>query len=132
MLPLLDQLHQTKRLHGGSKKTMVAAWDTLLAWQVSDSLYPDGLDKAGFQNQTPAVLPTKLKGDGPAPEHPAFAAIAELITFSQTLPSAEADLLRHATVWVARRLETEKQKRSEMGFDDLLTRLDGRPRRPPG
>lgn len=124
VLDLLDVLHQSKRLHGGSKKTMVAAWDTLLAWQASDALYPDGLDKAGFKNQTPAVLPTKLKGEGPAPEHPAFDAIAELIAFSQNLPSAESDILKHATVWIAERLESEKQKRSEMGFDDLLTRLD--------
>ncbi|MBW0148108.1 exodeoxyribonuclease V subunit beta [Marinobacter arenosus] len=124
VLALLDSLHQGKRLHGGSKKPMVAAWDTLLAWQASDALYPDGLDKAGFQNQTPAVLPAKLKGDQPAPEHPAFDAIAELIAFSQNLPSAEADILRHATGWIAQRLEAEKQQRSEMGFDDLLTRLD--------
>ncbi|AOY89406.1 exodeoxyribonuclease V subunit beta [Marinobacter salinus] len=124
VLQLLDSLHKSKRLHGGSKKTMVVAWDTLLEWQTDDALYPEGMDKAGFQNQTPEVLPTKLKGEDPAPSHPAFDAIAELITFSQNLPSAESDILKHATGWIARRLESEKQKRSEMGFDDLLTRLD--------
>lgn len=124
VLELLDELQKAKRLHGGSKKAMVAAWDTLLDWQASDTLVPNGLDKAGFQNQTPTVLPTKLKGDEPAPDHAAFTAIEELIAFSQSLPSAKSDLLRHATRWIAKRLEAEKQKRSEMGFDDLLTRLD--------
>ncbi len=124
VLALLDKLHKSKRLHGGSKKPMVAAWDALLEWQVSDSLFPPGMEKAGLQNQTPAVLPTKLKGDEPAPEHPAFNAIADLIAFSQNLPSAKSDLLQHAAHWLAQRLESEKQKRSEMGFDDLLTRLD--------
>ncbi|HTN34137.1 MAG TPA: exodeoxyribonuclease V subunit beta, partial [Marinobacter sp.] len=111
-------------LHGGSKNRMVESWDTLLEWQASDNLSPPGMDKAGLQNQTPEVLPTKLKGDEPAPEHPAFAAIAEVIAFGQNLPSARSDILKHAAHWLAQRLESEKQKRSEMGFDDLLTRLD--------
>ena len=121
---MLIALNKSKRLHGGSMKPMIAAWDTLLDWAASDELYPEGLDKAGFQNQTPDILPTKLKGEGDAPHHPAFDAIEELIEFSQSLPSAEADILRHASRWIAARLESEKQKRSEMGFDDLLTRLD--------
>ncbi len=113
-----------KRLHASSRKSMVNAWDTLLTWAESSDLCPAGLDKAGFQNQTPELLPTKLKGDGPVPSHPAFAAIAELIAFSGNQPTAKADILRHATCWIAERLESEKQARSEMGFDDLLTRLD--------
>ncbi|WP_417543558.1 exodeoxyribonuclease V subunit beta [Marinobacter sp.] len=121
---MLIALNKSKRLHGGSMKPMIAAWDTLLEWAASDELYPEGLDKAGFQNQTPNILTTKLKGDGDVPHHPAFDAIEELIEFSQSLPSAESDILKHATRWIAARLESEKQKRSEMGFDDLLTRLD--------
>ncbi|MBL1271955.1 MAG: exodeoxyribonuclease V subunit beta [Oceanospirillales bacterium] len=121
---MLIALNKSKRLHGGSMKPMIAAWDKLLEWVASDELYPEGLDKAGFQNQTPDILPTKLKGEGDVPHHPAFDAIGELIEFSLSLPSAEADILRHASRWIAARLESEKQKRSEMGFDDLLTRLD--------
>jgi exodeoxyribonuclease V beta subunit len=121
---MLIELNKSKRLHGGSMKPMIASWDKLLDWAASDELYPEGLDKAGFQNQTPDILPTKLKGDGDVPHHPAFDAIEELIAFSVSLPSAEADILRHAARWIAVRLESEKQKRSEMGFDDLLTRLD--------
>jgi len=121
---MLLALNKNKRLHGGSMKPMITAWDTLLDWAGSDELYPAGMDKAGFQNHTPEVLATKLKGDGDAPHHQAFDVIAELIAFSENLPSAKADLIQHCTHWVAARLKSEKQKRSEMGFDDLLTRLD--------
>jgi exodeoxyribonuclease V beta subunit len=121
---MLLALNKSKRLHGGSMKPMITTWDTLLEWLNSDELYPAGLEKAGFQNQTPEVLATKLKGDGDVPHHEAFDVIAELIAFRENLPSAKADILRHATHWIAARLESEKQKHSEMGFDDLLTRLD--------
>src|SRR5690554_7008596 len=43
-----------------------------------------------------------------------------LLAFGQDLPGAKSDILRHASHWIASRLEAEKQQRSEMGFDDLL------------
>lgn len=124
VLALLDDLQKARRLHGGSKKAMVASWDTLIAWADSDELLPQGLDKAGFKNQTPHGLDNILKGEDPAPHHPAFDAIGALLEFSLNPPSAKSDILRHASHWMAARLEAEKQRRSEMGFDDLLTRLD--------
>ncbi|TNE70604.1 MAG: exodeoxyribonuclease V subunit beta, partial [Gammaproteobacteria bacterium] len=121
---LLNELNKAKRLHGASKNAMLKVWDTLVVWAGSNELLPDGLEKAGFSNQTPEGLAGKLKGDEPAPHHPAFDAIEELLAFSSNQPSARSDILRHASQWVAERLESEKQQRSEMGFDDLLTRLD--------
>ena len=121
---LLNDLNKRKRLHGGSKNAMVKSWHTLTAWAESEGLLPEGLDKAGFKNQTPEGLDDILKGSDPAPHHPAFDVIEELMAFSQNQPSAKSDILRHASHWIAERLESEKQKRSEMGFDDLLTRLD--------
>ncbi len=122
---LLNELNKSKRLHGGSKNAMLKVWDSLIAWTDSDDLLPEKLDSAaGFKNQTPEGLDNILKGDDPAPDHPAFEAIAALMAFGQNQPSAKSDILRHASHWVATRLETEKQQRSEMGFDDLLTRLD--------
>ncbi|MEP3825515.1 MAG: exodeoxyribonuclease V subunit beta [Marinobacter sp.] len=122
---LLNALNKSKRLHGGSKNAMLKVWDTLVDWAGSNDLLPEKLDSAaGFKNQTPEGLDNILKGDDPAPYHPAFDAIEELIEFGQNQPSAKSDILRHASHWIARRLEEEKQKRSEMGFDDLLTRLD--------
>eukprot|EP00163_Fabomonas_tropica_P022334 TRINITY_DN3895_c0_g1_i1.p1 TRINITY_DN3895_c0_g1~~TRINITY_DN3895_c0_g1_i1.p1 ORF type:complete len:1242 (-),score=228.89 TRINITY_DN3895_c0_g1_i1:3381-7106(-) len=124
VIALLNDLNKSKRLHGASKNAMTKVWDTLTTWASSGDLLPDGLDKAGFRNQTPEGLEAILKGDDPAPHHPAFDAMQELLEFSSNQPSARSDILRHASQWVAERLESEKQQRSEMGFDDLLTRLD--------
>jgi exodeoxyribonuclease V beta subunit len=121
---LLNSLNKGKRLHGASKNAMIKVWDDLVAWADSDQLLPDNLDKAGFRNQTPDGLVAILKGEGDLPDHPAFDAIEALMLFSQNQPSARAYILRHASQWVAERLESEKQQRSEMGFEDLLTRLD--------
>ena len=122
---LLNELNKSKRLHGTSKNAMLKVWDLLLQWAESDELLPEKLDSAaGFRNQTPEGLGNILKGDEPAPHHAAFDAIEALIEFGQNQPSAKSDILRHASHWMAERLESEKQKRSEMGFDDLLTRLD--------
>ncbi|NWN92110.1 exodeoxyribonuclease V subunit beta [Marinobacter adhaerens] len=122
---LLNDLNKRKRLNGNSKNAMLKVWNTLVAWAESDELLPEKLDSAaGFKNQTPEGLDAILKGEDPAPHHPAFEAIAELMLFGQNQPSAKSDILRHASHWIANRLEEEKQQRSEMGFDDLLTRLD--------
>lgn len=122
--PLLDDLKKSKRLNGNSRNTMLRAWEALTQWAGSDQPLPDNLNSAGFRNQTPSGLVRILKGEGPAPQHPAFTAIADLLDFSRNPGSVRTDILRHAAAWVARRLEAVKQQRAEMGFDDLLTRLD--------
>ncbi|WP_288365722.1 exodeoxyribonuclease V subunit beta [uncultured Marinobacter sp.] len=125
VIELLNDLNKSKRLHGASKNAMIKVWDLLVAWAESDDLLPEKIDSAaGFKNQTPEGLDMILKGEESAPHHPAFDAIEALLDFSQNQPSAKSDILRHASHWIAERLESEKQKRSEMGFDDLLTRLD--------
>ncbi len=125
VIELLNDLNKSKRLHGASKNAMVKVWDFLVAWAESDDLLPEKIDSAaGYKNQTPEGLDNILKGDESTPHHPAFDAIDALLGFSQNQPSAKSDILRHASHWIAERLEAEKQKRSEMGFDDLLTRLD--------
>nr|WP_297400793.1 exodeoxyribonuclease V subunit beta [uncultured Marinobacter sp.] len=125
VIDLLNDLNKRKQLHGASKNAMLKVWDLLVGWAESDELLPEKLDSAaGFKNQTPEGLDTILKGDAPAPRHPAFDAIDALMAFGRNQPSAKSDILRHASHWIAGRLESEKQKRSEMGFDDLLTRLD--------
>src|SRR5690554_7038134 len=104
---------------------MLKVWENLQAWAESDELLPEKLDSAaGYKNQTPEGLDNILKGDQPGPHHPAFDAIEALMAFGQNQPSAKSDILRHASHWISGRLEAEKQQRSEMGFDDLLTRLD--------
>ena len=70
----------------------------------------------------------KLNKGAAAPQHAAFAAIDDwLYAGEEAAPTAaklRPLLLRHALVHVQRALELEKQRRAELGFDDLLQRLD--------
>lgn len=58
---------------------------------------------------------------------PLLAALSDMETLEQRLAAladpAEA-AQRHAAAWVRLRFEQEKRRRAEMGFDDMLTRLD--------
>lgn len=121
---LLNQLQQQKRLNGNSKNSMLKAWSMLLQWSQSDIRLPEGLDKAGLINQTPEGLARIVKGDEDVPQHPAFTAIGDLQALARNMPSARSAVLRHACCWIEQRLEHEKQLHSQMGFDDLLLRLD--------
>ncbi|APR04734.1 exodeoxyribonuclease V subunit beta [Thauera chlorobenzoica] len=79
----------------------------------------------GWTRLTPAGLADAWKADkGAPPSHPALEAVAALPAALAALPDAFGDLLRHAACWVAARFAAEQQRRAQMGFDDLLTRLD--------
>ncbi|ASP39322.1 exodeoxyribonuclease V subunit beta [Bacterioplanes sanyensis] len=121
---LLAQLKDDKRLHGASRNAMLKSWPALLEWVESAQLLPAGLEKAGLTNQTPQGLEKILKGEGEAPQHPAFNAIAELQALAAQMPTAKAAMLAHACSWISQRLEFEKCQHAQMSFDDLLTRLD--------
>lgn len=121
---LLTELTRAKRLHGNTSRTMFKAWESLLTWAGGDSLLPENLGSTGFSNQTPGGLAEKLSGEGAVPSHPAFEAIEDLLAFAENPLSPRKNLLVHATRWVAGRLERQQQQRAEMGFNDLLTRLD--------
>lgn len=61
---------------------------------------------------------------GTPPTHPALETMPELEKALYNLPNPALDVLTHAVQWVKRRFEQEKVRRAEIGFDDLLTRLD--------
>ena len=55
------------------------------------------------------------------------AALDDMATLEQrlaALPDPAEPALRHAAWWISQRFEREKQRRAQMGFDDMLTRLD--------
>jgi exodeoxyribonuclease V beta subunit len=89
----------------------------------ADSAHPGFDDKAAVWTRlTPAGLAEIwTKGDPPA--HPAFVAMESLRESLASRAEAKQDLLCHAARWVAQRFEEEEARRSQMGFDDLLTRL---------
>ena len=123
--PLLDEWQQSKRIHHNTVRPMRNAWEKLLHWVDDHSLSASQLTGSGFTNQTPAGLADKLGGFDEIPHHPAFEAIEAVLAFGQRPPDARADILRHAARWITLRLEAEKQRRGEMGLNDLLVRLDG-------
>ncbi|HEV2682555.1 MAG TPA: exodeoxyribonuclease V subunit beta, partial [Rhodanobacter sp.] len=58
------------------------------------------------------------------PKHPAFAAIDALLDAQHASQSLKSLILAHAVPWVAARLEASKQRLAQLGYDDMLTRLD--------
>ncbi|WP_296236049.1 exodeoxyribonuclease V subunit beta [uncultured Pseudomonas sp.] len=76
----------------------------------------------GFTRLTPDGLAEAWKGE--VPGHPALDAMALLKAQLDALPDPADAALRHAAAWVRQRFDWEKRQRAEMGFDDMLVRLD--------
>ncbi|MGC3964302.1 MAG: exodeoxyribonuclease V subunit beta [Rhodocyclaceae bacterium] len=66
----------------------------------------------------------KLKAKAVAPTHPAFQAIDQWADVAGDEPQIKPALLLHALSEVRTAFDTEKTRRAELGFDDLLARLD--------
>ncbi|MEP1216914.1 MAG: exodeoxyribonuclease V subunit beta [Marinobacter sp.] len=117
-----------KPLHGGTKNSIQKAVDCLREWATTDAAEPhDFLSRSrpkGFDTLGADAFAEKWTGDDQPPHHPAMDAIAELKPALKAMPVAKPDILNHAVCWIARRLDSEKQRLASMGFDDLLTRLD--------
>ncbi|WLG95198.1 exodeoxyribonuclease V subunit beta [Pseudomonas sp. FP198] len=91
------------------------------AWVEDESL--ELLDiGTGFTRLTPEGMAEAWKGD--VPSHPGLDAMAGLKAGLDALPTPDAAVLQHAAQWVGARFEAEKRRRAEMGFDDMLLRLD--------
>jgi exodeoxyribonuclease V beta subunit len=132
---LLDDARENKRFDARKLNTRnCEAWiDKLRAWANDPDLErPDFDDKAAVWTRlTPAGL-KEIWTAGEPPAHPAFVAMETLREQLAARPQALHDLLCHAARWVARRFDEEEARRSQMGFDDLLTRLLAALRAPNG
>ncbi|MDM0069723.1 exodeoxyribonuclease V subunit beta [Variovorax sp. J31P207] len=100
-------------------------------WAEGDALLPS-LTKTAWERLTPAGLGDGWSGDAALLRHPALHALAGLQDAVRALPDGRQDLLRHAARWSAERLAAEQARRAQMGFDELLTRLDAALRGPNG
>ncbi len=121
---LLDDAVALKVVHGTKlQKRYYQPWlDKLREWAATPGIVQPDL-KTGWQRLSPDGLAEVWK-DGAPPDHPALHALAALPALIAQLPDARQDILRHATAWVAERFAAEQERRAQMGFDDLLTRLD--------
>ncbi|MFJ3484726.1 exodeoxyribonuclease V subunit beta [Pseudomonas sp. NPDC090202] len=96
-------------------------FDKLIAWANDEQ--QEYLDLGtGFTRLTPDGMAEAWKGT--PPDHPALDAMVLLKDALDSLPTPDAAVLEHAAQWVGDRFEEEKRRRAEMGFDDMLLRLD--------
>ncbi|MEX3775360.1 exodeoxyribonuclease V subunit beta [Pseudomonas sp. MYb118] len=97
-------------------------FEKLKAWAEDESL--EQLDLGtGFTRLTPDGMAEAWK-KGEVPSHPGLDAMPGLKASLDALPTPDAAVLQHAAHWVSARFEAEKRRRAEMGFDDMLLRLD--------
>lgn len=97
-------------------------FEKMKAWAEDESI--EVLDiGTGFIRLTPDGMAEAWK-KGDVPNHPGLDAMSGLKASLEGLPSPDAAVLEHAARWVGARFEEEKRRRAEMGFDDMLLRLD--------
>jgi exodeoxyribonuclease V beta subunit len=123
---LLDDAREKKLFNGTKlKKNNYDTWLLALGtWRDDPQLARPALSEAAWHRLTPDGIAEVWKPDAEVPQHPAFEAIRDMATTLAALPDAHDDLLRHAVRWVAARFADEQARRAQMGFNDLLTRLD--------
>jgi exodeoxyribonuclease V beta subunit len=95
--------------------------EKLAAWASDEQALELDLG-TGFTRLTRVGMAEAWKGEPPS--HPALQAMESLREQLEALPTPDACLLEHAAAWVGARFEQEKRRRAEMGFDDMLVRLD--------
>ncbi|MHC8402961.1 exodeoxyribonuclease V subunit beta [Pseudomonas sp. MDT1-17] len=96
-------------------------FEKIRAWAEDESV--EQLDiGTGFTRLTPEGMAEAWKGE--VPRHPGLDAMPGLKISLDGLPAPDAVVLQHAAQWVGTRFEEEKRRRAEMGFDDMLLRLD--------
>ncbi|WP_312247140.1 exodeoxyribonuclease V subunit beta [Stutzerimonas nitrititolerans] len=120
---LLDQAVADKVVDGRKiQARYYQNWcEKLRHWSLGDEA---ALDLGtGFTRLTPEGLAECWKKGSPPP-HPALEAMCELPRRLRQLAGPDEAARRHAAAWICQRFEQEKRQRAEMGFDDMLTRLD--------
>lgn len=120
---LLDQAAAEKQVDARKLQARYyKPWlDKLRAWaQGDDEVLDIG---TGFSRLTPDGLAEAWKVGAP-PTHPALDAMARLKAELDALPAPNDAALRHAAAWIRQCFDREKRQRAEMGFDDMLSRLD--------
>ncbi|MBL1377144.1 exodeoxyribonuclease V subunit beta [Zobellella iuensis] len=121
---ILQPAIAAKQVHG--KWLQAKRTDGWLAairdWLESDEVALS-LSEAAIYRLTPEGIAEAWKV-GEAPSHPAFTAMRTLPGQLAALAAPLEAPRRHAAAWIRRRFDEEKRRRAEMGFDDMLSRLD--------
>ncbi|WP_233869879.1 exodeoxyribonuclease V subunit beta [Paraburkholderia adhaesiva] len=125
---LLDDARAKKQFDARKLNTRNCdTWiEKLRTWAHDPEMEHPGFDEkaAVWTRLTPAGLKEIWQLGSEPPAHSAFVAMETLREALDARPQARQALLCHSARWVAQRFEEEEARRSQMGFDDLLTRLE--------
>jgi exodeoxyribonuclease V beta subunit len=123
---LIEEAREQKLFNARSLNRSVSAnWLAALAqWRDDPAQVQPALTDTAWERLTPEGLQAIWTAGAEPPRHPALEALRALREELGALPVARDDLLRHAAHWVTAQFDVERARRAEMGFDDLLTRLD--------
>ncbi|HHX35885.1 MAG TPA: exodeoxyribonuclease V subunit beta [Gammaproteobacteria bacterium] len=123
---ILDQAVAAKAVNGRViQERFYAPWLEKLNTWAEDSDQTQLNIGTGFTRLTPEGLHEAWKDTSAVPQHPALEAMRDLPEQLDRLSHAlDEQALWHAAHWVKQRFNLEKQQRAEIGFDDMLTRLD--------
>ena len=123
---LIDDARARKACKGTKlRKDYCDRWfGALEAWRDDPALAWPALTDSAWSRLSPEGIADAWNDPSQVPDHPAFAAIAVLPAALEALPDARQAVLIHGAGWVAARFAEEQARRAQMGFDDLLTRLD--------
>lgn len=124
----LAGLRQQKLVNGNKlRAASVDKWMSQLRTWASELNQPHAafiptLDPtSGWEKLTPAGLQECLKVE--LPECELWPQLAQLQAAVNALPEPSSALLSHAGAWLLQRFQTVQRQRAEMGFDDMLSRL---------
>jgi exodeoxyribonuclease V beta subunit len=77
-----------------------------------------------IERASQARLSASTNKNGSTPTHPCFEAMDRLLAAIDATGSPQPLILAHAVPWIAARLQAAKQRLAQMGYDDMLMRLD--------
>lgn len=131
---ILDAAVDAKAVNGSKvRPSYYFPWlEKINSWAADDNQVQLEIGK-GLTRLTPDGLHEAWKDTSTVPQHPALDTMQQLPQQLENLARAvDEQALWHAANWVKQRFHQEKQQRAEMGFDDMLTRLDSALQGPSG
>jgi exodeoxyribonuclease V beta subunit len=120
---LLDGLNAAVAAKQCKMPARVAWMKSLRDWADGDAASP-GFTKTAWERLSPDGMAKEWQGDTAFLDHPAWPVLGGLQSVLAQLPDGKPLVLRHAAHWCAARLQVEQMRRAQMGFNELLTRLD--------
>lgn len=123
---LLDAAKKDKLIDGRKLRSdWYESWlNTIHDWATDPASETLTLTDSAWKRLNPEGIVEAWKGAHP-PDHPSFHAMAALRQALGELPTPEQGILCHAVHWIANAFAAAQKQRAQMGFDDLLTGLDG-------